>query len=254
QKNFHKLADKIWGKEVTEKGEKKYGKGVVAWGVTAKEYLLSKDVPADFDILESDSKKDYDYIHYTISNSDVYFVSNQTTERQKINCQFRVSGKQPEFWDALTGDIREAKAYTQKEGLTTLPLTLEPYGSVMVVFNKQIDKNNQGITRRNYVDYKTVKNITGAWEVYFDPNWGGPASVTFPELMDWSKHSNEGIKYYSGTAVYYKTFNIDFEPQKGKQYFLQLASVKDVGIAEVKINGKDKGVLWTKPFRIEVGN
>ena len=33
---------------------------------------------------------------------------------------------------------------------------------------------------------------------------------------------------------------------------MQLEDVKDVGIAEVKINGKDKGVLWTKPFRIEI--
>jgi hypothetical protein len=70
--------------------------------------------------------------------------------------------------------------------------------------------------------------------------------------MDWTQHPNEGIKFYSGTAVYNKTFNIDFEPEKDKQYFLQLENVKDVGIAEVKINGKDKGVLWTKPFRTEI--
>jgi hypothetical protein len=89
-------------------------------------------------------------------------------------------------------------------------------------------------------------------EVNFDTKWGGPASVTFPELMDWTKHTDAGIKYYSGTAIYNKTFNLDFEPEKDKQYFLQLEDVKDVGIAEVKINGKDKGVLWTKPFRIEI--
>jgi hypothetical protein len=122
----------------------------------------------------------------------------------------------------------------------------------MVVFNKPIDKNRQGTAQLNYPDFKTVKNIDGAWTVNFDPKWGGPESVTFPQLMDWTQHSNEGIKYYSGTAVYNKTFIIDFEPEKNKKYFLQLEDVKDVGIAEVKINGKDKGVLWTKPFRIEI--
>ncbi len=75
-----------------------------------------------------------------------------------------------------------------------------------------------------------------------------------PELIDWTQHSDEGINYYSGTAIYNKTFNIDFEPQKDNQYFLQLGSVKDVGIAEVKINGKDKGVLWTAPFRVEISD
>jgi hypothetical protein len=97
-----------------------------------------------------------------------------------------------------------------------------------------------------------VKNIDGEWKVNFDPKWGGPETVTFPELMDWTQHSNEGIKYYSGTVVYNKTFNLDFEPGKDKQYFLQLEDVKDVGIAEVKINGIDKGVVWTKPFRTEI--
>jgi hypothetical protein len=252
QKQFSELADKIWGNEVSEEGAKKYGKGLVVWGMTAREHLLSKGIPADFNIVDNESKTDFDYIHYTIGESDVYFISNQTTERQKINCRFRISGKQPELWDALTGEIREAKAFAQKEGLTTVPLTLEPYGAIMVVFNKQIDKNKQGSTERNYADYRTVKDITGEWEVNFDPKWGGPESVTFPELMDWTKHPDEGIVYYSGTAVYNKTINIDFEPQNGKQYFLQLESVKDVGIAEVKFNGKEKGILWTKPFRIEL--
>jgi hypothetical protein len=33
-----------------------------------------------------------------------------------------------------------------------------------------------------------------------------------------------------------------------------LGSVKDVGIAEVKINGKDKGIVWTAPFRVDISN
>ena len=252
QKRFLELADKIWGNENPGKGEKKYGKGNVSWGISAREYLLTKGTPADFDIPESDSKTDFDYIHYTVDESDIFFVSNQTTERKEINCQFRVSAKQPELWDALTGEIREAVAFTQKDGLTTVPITLEPYGSIMVVFNKPIKRNTQGTAKSNFSNYKTVQNIEGEWILNFDPKWGGLASVIFPELTDWSLHPDEGIKYYSGTAVYNKTFNIDFEIQKDKKYFLELGSVKDVGIAEVKINGVDKGVLWTAPFRTEI--
>ena len=251
-KRFTELTDKIWGEEVAEKGENKYGKGSVTWGMSAREYLLSKNMPADFNVLENDSKTDFDYIHYTIGESDVYFVTNQTIARQKINARFRVSGKQPELWDALSGDIHEAKAFTQKDGLTTVPLTLEPYGAVMVVFNNEISINQQGTALRNYTDFETLAEITGEWSVNFDPKWGGLGSIIFSKLMDWSQHSDEGIKYYSGTAVYKKTFNVNFEPQKGNQYFLQLGSVKDVGIAEVKINGENKGILWTKPFRIEI--
>ncbi len=254
QKEFNELADKIWGEQTSEEGEKEYESGIVAWGMTAREYLLSKEVPADFDILESDSKTDFDYIHYTIGESDVYFVSNQTTERQKINARFRVSGKQPELWDALTGEIREAKAFSQQDGLTTVPLTFEPYGAIMLVFNKKISESKQGSANRNYPDFETLEEITGEWTVQFDPNWGGPGSVTFPGLLDWTQHSDEGIKYYSGTAVYNKTFTIDFEPNEEIEYFLQLGNIQDVGIAEIKINGKDKGVVWTSPFRVEISD
>ena len=252
QAQFHELANKIWGEGNSEKGIKNYGKGIVNWGVTAREYLLEKGIQADFKILENDSKTDFDYIHYKIADSDVYFVTNQTEERKTINAQFRISGLQPELWDALTGEIREAKAFSQSETLTTVPLKLEPFASIFVVFNTQIDKNKQGTESMNYPDFKTIKNIDGEWEVHFDPKRGGPESVVFPELMDWTQHSNEGIKYYSGSAIYNKTFNLDFELQNDKQYFLQLENVKDVGIAVVKINGKNKGVLWTKPFRIEI--
>ncbi len=250
QNRFDELSDKIWGSEVTENGEKKYGKGTVSWGMTSKAYLSSKKVPQDFDVLGNDSKTDFGYIHYKIENADVYFVTNQTTERQKITATFRVSGKRPELWDPLTGEIREAISFTQNSGITGLPLTLDPYGSVMVVFNESIGNDVVGSADRNYPEFKKVQEIAGTWEVNFDADWGGPESVTFPTLTDWTQHEDKGIKYYSGAATYHKTFNLSPEP--GTKYFLQLGSVKDVGIAEVKINGKDKGILWTSPFRVEI--
>ena len=252
QNSFGELSDLIWGEGSTEKGEHDYGKGTVAWGMTARAYLLSKEVPVDFDVQGNDSKTDFDYIHYTLGGRDIYFVTNQTTERQIIQCAFRVSGKHPELWDSLTGDIREAKAFTQIDGLTTVPLTLEPYGAVLVVFNKEIDAGKQGTAKRNYNDFKTLAEISGEWTVHFDPQWGRPGSVLFPELLDWSQHSDEGIKYYSGAAVYKKSFSLDSKLNEEDSYFLQLGSVKDVGIAEVKINGKDKGMVWTAPFRVDI--
>lgn len=253
KQSFQMLANKIWGADSSEKGELNYGKGSVAWGVTAREYLLSKGISQDFNVVGNSSRTDFDYIHYTLGQSDIYFISNQSEIQKEIECQFRVSGKQPELWSALTGEVREAKAFHQDRGLTTLPITLEPYGSVMVVFNSSIDKDEQGTAELNYPKLETVKDIDGEWLVNFDTKWGGPKSTIFPKLMDWTKHSDSGIKYYSGAATYNKTFNIESAPEVGKQYFLQLNSVKDVGIAEVKINGKSKGVVWTKPFRVEIG-
>ena len=81
---------------------------------------------------------------------------------------------------------------------------------------------------------------------------GSPSSVVFPELIDWTRHSDKRIKYYSGTAVYNKKFTVNFEKNPANRYYLQLENVKDVGIASVCINGKDKGIVWTKPFRVDI--
>jgi len=194
QNAFDELSDKIWGEAGSESGEKSYGKGSITWGMTARQYLLSKKVSSDFNVIGNESKTDFDYIHYTVGEADVYFVSNQTNERQKINARFRVSGKQPELWDALTGEIRDANAFSQKDGLTTVPLTLEPYGAVMVVFHDNISEDKQGDAERNYPDYETVTEITGPWIVQFETEWGGPEFVTFPELMDWTQHQDKGVR------------------------------------------------------------
>jgi hypothetical protein len=255
QRQFRETARKIWGDETSKKGEKTYGKGgVVAWGVPAREFLTGRGLKPDFAVMNRDWQTDFDYIHYKVAGKDVYFVSNQTAERQKTVCSFRLSGFRPEIWEALTGTIREAKAFRQHDGLTSVPLTFEPYGAVFVVFNEQIPATAQGTAEQNDPDYRPVMELSGSWTVSFDPARGGPESVVFPELIDWTKHADEGIKYYSGAAVYRKTFSIDFIPEKDKSYYLQLEEVKDVGIAAVEINGKNRGVVWTKPFRIDIGN
>ena len=249
---FRKLADKIWGSASDPQGSHDYGKGRVSWGVTAREYLTSNGIPADFSIEGNDSKTDFDYIHYKNGTAHFYFVSNQTGQPQHITARFRVAGQQPELWDALSGKIRRAEAFSQSDSLTSVPLTLEPYGSIFVVFKEAISPETQGTKSSNDPRYDSLQTLTGSWSVRFDPAWGGPDSVVFPELIDWTTHSDAGIRYYSGTARYHKTFELTFPKEDSAAYFLQLEDVRDVGIARIRINGVDKGIVWTKPFRIEV--
>lgn len=250
QQRFQQVSEQIWGTTNDPQGEKPYGKGKVVWGVSARDYLSAQNIPADFAIAEEAAASDIDYIHYTIGTTHVYFVSNQTDKRKNVTARFRVSALQPELWDAQTGTIRDAKAFGQAAEITTVPLTLEPFGATFVVFNRPIGKETQGDAARNYPDYETVQTIDGSWTVHFDPERGGPGSVTLPELIDWTTHQDKGIKFYSGPATYNKSFTC--KKEKGASYFLQLENVKDVGIATVRINGKDKGIVWTKPFRVEI--
>jgi len=94
--------------------------------------------------------------------------------------------------------------------------------------------------------------IAGPWEVSFDPKWGGPSKVTFEKLHDWCKRPEEGIKYYSGTATYRTTFRLGTEALKrsSTRWYLDLGRV--AVMAEVRLNGKDLGILWKPPYRVDV--
>jgi hypothetical protein len=93
--------------------------------------------------------------------------------------------------------------------------------------------------------------VAGPWEVSFDPAWGGPAKVTFERLQDWSKRPEAGIKYYSGTAAYRAGFPVDADAlkQPGTRWYLDLGKV--AVMAEVRLNGKDLGILWKLPYRVD---
>ena len=112
--------------------------------------------------------------------------------------------------------------------------------------------------------------IPGAWSVSFPAGWDAPTSVTFDSLIPWNEHTDNGIKYFSGTATYRKRIvpgieKSDVESRKsdvgcrmsdvpsrspGIRVMLDLGVVKD--FAEVTVNGKKFPVLWKPPFRLDI--
>jgi hypothetical protein len=196
----------------------------------------------------------FDYIHHRLGEADYYFVSNQDRQSKRVDGVFRVSGRQPELWDPLTGRIWEARAFSQRDGRTIVPLEFTPYGSIFVVFRKPISPEKSGEDRSNFPVYRPVSTIEGAWSVRFDPKWGGPESVIFDRLINWTARPEEGIRFYSGRATYRIEFDLDPAAQTGSRLALGLGDVRDVGIARVRLNGRDLGVTWTPPFRIEIGS
>ena len=131
-----------------------------------------------------------------------------------------------------------------------MPLEFGPYDSIFVVFRKKTKTGrNDG---PNFPTWQAKQLIAGPWDVSFDPKWGGPKEpVRFDTLTSWIDHSDDGIKYYSGKAVYRTTLNIDNDPA-GKPLAIELGQVKDVGMARVKLNGTDLGVVWRPPFRVDI--
>lgn len=166
-------------------------------------------------------------------------------------CSFRITGRIPQFWDPLTGHVQQSVNLLCSDVQTTIPLRFNPYGSMFVVFINKAPKTTK-TKAVNYKDYKLVMAISGPWQVAFDPQWGGPEEITFDKLISWINQPKEGIKFYSGKATYRKTFTFNGKIQTGSEYILDLGEVGDIGIAQVTLNGRDLGVLWTKPFRVDI--
>jgi acetyl esterase/lipase len=203
-------------------------------------------VAPDFECTGVSTNGIIDWIHRKTDEGDIYFVSSRWQPVERVECSFRVSGKIPELWDPVTGEIQEAGAFRQENGRTIVPLKFNPFGSVFVVFRKPTTETKR--SGQNWEEFQPMQEIAGPWTVNFDPQWGGPPEATFTTLEGWTMRSESGIKYYSGKATYRKTFNLSSEP-KAKTY-LDLGDVRE--LASVRLNGQDLGVFWTKPFRIEV--
>jgi hypothetical protein len=108
------------------------GKGHVIWGPTPEEVLGAAGVGPDC-VFENGSGRMV-WIHRVVDGADVYFVANQSPRAQEVDAIFRVSGKTPELWHAETGWIEGAPLWSEQGGRTTVPLRLDPSGSVFVVF------------------------------------------------------------------------------------------------------------------------
>jgi hypothetical protein len=229
------------------------------------------------------------YTHRKTADTDIYFFYNRDKTAQQFDCKFRVDGKIPELWNPVTGETKKLGQFEHQNGFTTVWIHLEAEESVFVVFRESskgvrsvrpkqgnnrfveytlnnenqlvlhsiqngsysVLLNNGKTTEVSIVDLNEPFSITGSWEVEFQKENGYEAMQTFNVLSDWKNHSNENIKYYSGTAIYRKSFNFEKNDLSDhKQYLMDLGNVEV--IAQVKLNGKDLGVIWMPPFRTDI--
>lgn len=235
--------------EVKQIADQLWGGGRIAAGKTAREALLDLKVKPDFQSESRDNPKaEINFIHRRNGDADIYFIANRSTNAATIDCIFRVADKAPELWDAVNGEHHFAKAYSLADGMTKLPLKLGPCGSQFIVFRESAT-TQPASAKQNEIDYAPLEELSGSWSVAFDPKWGGPASVQFDSLVSWPDRVEPGIKYYSGTAIYRKEFEIPADASK-KSIQIDLGNVRE--LAEVKVNGQSCGVTWAPPFRVDI--
>lgn len=259
-----KIAGEVWGDvDGSDVKSGKYGKGFVYDGLGVDDVLGVKGVEPDVRVVsESDvlcaaagggkisigGRGGITFHHRNVEGSDIYFLANTSNDTIGFTASLRTAGLKPSLWDAVTGQIKQADAFTQVAGRTLIPLVLQGSESVFVVFDGKISETAEGTAKTNEPEYVTLETLKGPWQVSFKVQ-DAPESIVFNELTDWTKHPNEAIKYYAGTAVYKNSFTYN-TPAQPKPVVLELGEVAVA--ATVYLNDKKAGIVWCTPWEIDI--
>jgi len=242
------MASGLWGDiDGVKIKSRRFGKGMVINGLNMKEAFELINCVPDCKLPEDRS---IHYGHRTLGAGEIYFITNQTKETQTFTSEFRIKGMQPELWEATTGYIRNLPAFEQRENVTLVPLKLEPYESVFVVFRKPAGNASVISYDVNYPVPTLLTDIKGPWTVNFNVSQRGPAEpVVFETLDDWTNSKDDRIKYYSGTAYYNCKFRLEKLPVS-EQVIINLGVL--TAMAKVTINGTYAGGVWTSPYHLDI--
>lgn len=187
------------------------------------------------------------WIHRRTADREIYFLTNQSEEAIDFVAGFRAKGMRPEWWDPISGARRSLPEFRGTAEHIQVPLRLAPLESGFVVFSPV---DGAAPTGKNYPKMAVLAELAGPWSVRFQNDFlGVDKTVELTTLMDWTEHPDEDIRYFSGSATYRKTFAAPELPEE-KRIWLELDEAAVV--ANVSLNGRYVGGLWTAPWRIDL--
>ena len=206
------------------------------------EALAKKGIEPDF--IAPDG---WAYVHRETESEDLYWIRNFTGAPASSVILLRAGQGQPRVLDPATGKVRCINASTTEDGYRYFRLDLEENDALFVVIGKKQEEAIPVV----HTHTLPILTLEGPWNLSFESGMGAPGTAVFDQLRSYTESANPAIRYYSGTVVYRKEFNLSKKQVKDMlSYVIDLGSVKE--LARVSVNGFDLGVVWKAPFRVEV--
>lgn len=198
------------------------------------------------------------WIHRRTKDSDIFFLANPLSQPVDVTATLRVKSNRIRLFDPLDGSIRELPEHRfDSDNRTSLPLHFESEQAFFLVCSSGSEGPDTG---QDFPVCKPIMLLDSPWKATFDAQWVKPlpasatpeaqeVTLTFNPLDDWRWNPEEGIKAYSGVAVYQTTFDLPGISNNGKM-FIDVGIVKEMG--RVILNGQDLGVVWCPPWRVSI--
>ena len=185
------------------------------------------------------------FVHRSVEGGDLYWIANNCSREREFTVSLRCKAASAEIWHPDSG-VREKACFKGADGRTQVTLRLSPDDAQFLVLSRKdcaTDAQEPFIPAESAV----ALSLEGEWKVEFQQGRGAPERASL-EAGSWTESACEGIRYFSGRAAYSRSF--EFRPGQGCRYFLDLGDV--CNMAHVYLNGRDLGLLWKKPYRVEI--
>jgi (4-O-methyl)-D-glucuronate---lignin esterase len=212
-------------------------------------------------------------------------INNDSAENVADSFTFASAGA-PSLWDPETGKVQEAPVFRHQPERTTIPLNLQPYSAVAVVFdNQKVAEDKPHLTRSDgEVLESEGKGKSLKIEVIAEARGSLTVSAVYrgrlvthslketdslkpvPVEGPWLRRL-EGVEKaavsrppgswadewpgFSGTGWYDKQVVVEERwLAASRKVYLDLGVVKN--IAEVRVNGQRAGTRLWSPYRVEI--
>jgi hypothetical protein len=216
---FQKIADEIWN---------------------SSHVMTMEDMGLQPDIIITQTTHEIRFRHRQTPTMDIYWLNNRNEQGTAAEISFRVSGKVPELWNPQTGK-KEPVSYQIVGDRTVVPLKFESWDAFFIIFNEEAPSDSY--TKAEHTE-TTISQLPGPWIVTI-----AGKEVTMDDLVSLTENDDLDIKYFSGTASYRSNIEINaLDNTSG--YIIDLGQVKN--LAEIVINGQNQGILWKKPFILDI--
>ena len=235
------VAATLWGEASSSPLDRTVGRGRVLANVDLTKALDLLATPPDLA-----SPTPLNWCHRRLGPTDVYFVANPAAADVDATVTLRSPHARAERWDAETGE-RSPLPVTPVPGVgVRVTLNFGPTESCFIVLPPDDAPAAVGLVDR--VDhFRPVADLNDNWDVRFPPGRRAPAHVHLDRLISWPDSPDDGVRHFAGTAVYTRTLHLDAVPRRT---FLDLGDVQVM--AAVKLNGRDLGIAWHRPYRVEL--
>jgi hypothetical protein len=233
-------------------GNHSLGKGrIFLGGEDPSAVFAALGMAPDFAYTSDDPGTLLRYAHRRSRGWDAWFIANSANRSVAADVTLRITGRRPEHWCPIDGSTAPLAEFNMANGTTTLPLRLAPRGSALLVFREPFH-GTSGPGEQKSAAVQTLP-VNGPWTVEFRPAVETEKAFTLemPQPVRWENHPQ--LRHFAGSAFYRTTLKLTEEMlAKGNHRTLDLGTAHLA--AEVTVNGRCCGQLWTAPWTADVSS